>query len=236
VILAKRTQTNEAARCATLLPALGELRPPLALLEVGAAAGLTLLPDRYSYDYDGRRVPGTDPLAPTIGCHVSGSVPIPDGVPAVSWRAGIDLNPLDVDNDSDLRWLACLIWPEQHDRLQRLTAAAATARRARLHIERGDLLDDLARVAADAPVDATLVVYHTAVLTYVDPAKRTAFADAVRQLGAVWLSNEGPGVIPHRRDDADRTARDAGGFTLLRDGHDLLAVTDPHGTWLRWTG
>src|ERR1700730_14052353 len=52
IILARRTQTNEPARCATLLPALALLPPPLAIVEVGASAGLTLLADKYSYDYD----------------------------------------------------------------------------------------------------------------------------------------------------------------------------------------
>ena len=51
-ILARATQTNEAGRCAVLLPFLAELPQPLALLEVGASAGLCLLPDRYSYRYD----------------------------------------------------------------------------------------------------------------------------------------------------------------------------------------
>ena len=36
VILTRRTQTNEPARCATLLPLFAQLPPPLALLEVGA--------------------------------------------------------------------------------------------------------------------------------------------------------------------------------------------------------
>jgi hypothetical protein len=61
VMRTRRTQTNEAARCAVLLPALALLPPPLALLEVGAAAGLTLIPDVYSHEYDGHRVAGTDP-------------------------------------------------------------------------------------------------------------------------------------------------------------------------------
>ena len=56
VVLARRTQTNEPARCALLLPALAALPQPLALLEVGASAGLCLLPDRYAYDYAGHRV------------------------------------------------------------------------------------------------------------------------------------------------------------------------------------
>jgi len=64
VMNSRRTQTNEAARCAVLLPALAALPQPLALLEVGAAAGLTLLPDMYSYDYDGHRIAGLDPQAP----------------------------------------------------------------------------------------------------------------------------------------------------------------------------
>ena len=51
VMRARRTQTNEPARCATLLPALARLSQPLALLEVGVSAGLCLLPDRYGYDY-----------------------------------------------------------------------------------------------------------------------------------------------------------------------------------------
>ena len=52
-MLERRTQTNEPARCALMLPLLAALPQPLALLEVGASAGLCLLPDRYGYDYDG---------------------------------------------------------------------------------------------------------------------------------------------------------------------------------------
>src|SRR6202008_1014271 len=104
-ILARRTQTNEPARCATLLPALALLPQPLALIEVGASAGLTLLPDKYSYgyygDYGEPRVTGTDPLAPGLECQLRAPAPLPARVPEVAWRAGLDLNPLDVTDDDD---------------------------------------------------------------------------------------------------------------------------------------
>lgn len=66
VMATRATQTNVPARCATLLPALADLPGPLALLEVGAAAGLCLLPDRYGYRYtvDGGSTVGLPPARP----------------------------------------------------------------------------------------------------------------------------------------------------------------------------
>jgi hypothetical protein len=230
VMMARRTQTNEPARCATLLPALALLPPPLALIEVGASAGLTLLFDRYSYDYAGHRIAGQDPLAPTLRCTPRGPVPLPDRLPAITWRAGLDLNPLDVASDDDVRWLSCLVWPGEGDREQRLAAAIAAARRGPAMVHRGDLLTDLPALAAQAPAEATLVIYHSAVLAYVTPADRQCFAGTVRGLPAVWLSNEGPAVLPGISVPAYQGAP----FVLARDGQTPLAITDSHGTWLQW--
>jgi hypothetical protein len=228
-MLARRTQTNEPARCTAMMPALAQLPPPLALLEVGASAGLTLLPDRYSYDYGGHRIEGTDPLAPTLHCTPDGPVPLPPRVPRVIWRAGLDINPLDVSNDADVEWLTCLVWPGEGDREQRLAEAVATARRDPAPVYRGDLLDDLPALAAQAPAEATLVVYHTSVLSYVPMDKRRQFADTVAGLGAVWLSNESPRVVP----DLPVPPYDGSPSVLARDGT-MLAFADSHGTWLNW--
>ncbi len=65
MISGQGSQTNEPARCATLLPALALLPQPLALIEAGASAGLTLLFDRYSYDFAGHKITGGDPPRPT---------------------------------------------------------------------------------------------------------------------------------------------------------------------------
>jgi hypothetical protein len=240
VMMARRTQTNEPARCATLLPALAQLPPPLALIEVGASAGLTLLPDRYSYDYScasGRhRVAGLDPAAPTMRCAVRGPAPLPGQVPEIVWRAGLDLNPLDVTRDDDVHWLTCLVWPGEGDRAERLAGAVATARRDPPTVHRGDLLTDLPALAAQAPADATLVVFHSAVLAYVPAADRPRFASTVGGLGAAWLSNEGPGVVPNVPLTGEQIsqAHQGAAFVLARDGRTPLALAEGHGAWVHW--
>ena len=229
-IMTRRTQTNEPARCATLLPALAQLPQPLALIEIGASAGLTLLPDRYSYDYGDRQLSGTDPAAPVFTCRTLGPVPLPAQVPDVIWRAGLDLNPLDVMDDDDVRWLECLLWPGETGRPERLAAAIETARRDPPRIHHGDLLTDLPALAGQAPPEATLVVYHSAVLAYVAAEQRGQVAETIRALNASWLSNEGPDVlpgiaVPERHDEK---------FVLVRDGTRAVAFTDAHGSWLDW--
>ena len=230
VMRARRTQTNEPARCAALLPALALLPSPLALIEVGASAGLTLLHDKYSYDYSGYRLAGTDPGAPVLKCELRAAAPLPAAVPEVAWRAGLDLNPLDVTDDADVRWLQCLLWPGEAGRRERLDAAIETARRDPPALYRGDLLTDLPGLVALAPGGTTVVVFHTSVLWYVRPAGRARFAATVGELGVTWLSNEIPGVLP----SIVAPVRGAHGSVLVRNGTEPLAVADSHGTWLDW--
>jgi hypothetical protein len=232
-IVARRTQTNEPARCATLLPLLATLPPPLALLEVGASAGLCLLPDRYAYDYGDHRVEpvervGVEP--PVFVCRANARTPLPPRGLDVAWRAGLDLEPVDLGDPDDVAWLEALVWPGEGDRLALLRAALAVARADPPRMVAGDLRHDLRALAAEAPRDATLVVFHTAVLAYVaDRAERTAFAQTVRDVGAVWIANEGPGVLSDEGGDPWPEGR----FVLARDGV-RVAWTDPHGTAIEW--
>ena len=234
-MLTRRTQTNEAGRCATLLPVLARLPQPLALLEVGASAGLCLLPDRYGYDYGHRQLAPASPDAPVFPCRANPATPLPLAHPRVVWRTGLDLHPVDVADAAHCAWLETLVWPEQSDRLHRLRGALAVARRDPPHVARGDLLTDLQACAQQAPRDATLVVFHSAVLAYVtDPALRDAFVRTVRALGAVWVSNEVPGVFPSIRERLSHPGP-RGAFLLAVDGVPV-AWTDPHGGWIEWIG
>ncbi len=239
LIAARVTQTNEPGRCATLLPLLAQLPQPLALLEVGTAAGLCLLADRYAYDYgDAGQV---NPSVPTEGapvvlrCEARGATPVPTGNVEVAWRAGLDLRPVDTSDPDQIRWLEALIWPGEEYRISRLRAAVELARRDPPGVVAGDLRTDVPALAAQAPAHATLVVFHTAVLGYLpDSGQRARFADSVAKLGAVWIANEGPEVIPGLTEEVIAGCP-SGAFLLAVDGRPT-AWTDPHGAWVEWLG
>ncbi|MEM7414397.1 MAG: DUF2332 domain-containing protein [Gemmatimonadota bacterium] len=227
VALARRTQTNEAGRCATLLPLLATLPQPLALLEVGASAGLCLLPDRYGYDYGRVEIAPPSPTAPTLRCAVSEDVDVPTRLPTVVWRRGIDLHPVDSTDEVEARWLETLVWPGQPQRRDRLRAALGVAAANPPVVERGDVVEDLPRVAATAPADATLVVFHSAVLSYLSPERRADFRRVVSDVECVWIANEGRSVFPDIAERAGDHAR-ADRFLLSMNGRPR-ALTGPHG-------
>jgi hypothetical protein len=223
----RATQTNEAGRCALLLPVLAALPQPLALLEVGAAAGLGLYPDRYAYRYGDHEVGSSGPV---IDCALTGTAP-PTRLPEVVWRAGLDLNPLDVTDTRDIAWLEALIWPEHQHRRDRLRAAAEIAAVDPPTLIHGDLVDDLPSLVTQAPPDAILVVFHTSVLYQVPAAHRAAFAQLVGGLPGHWVAVEAPDVLtyqglPPPPDPAHHNV-------LALDGRPL-AWTRGHGQAMAW--
>ena len=229
-------QTNEPGRCASLLPALAAIPGPLALLEIGASGGLCLYPDRYGYLYDDVRIdPEVGPSQVLLRCATNRLVPLPQRLPEIVWRAGVDLAPLDVRDADDRCWLETLAWPEEHERRERIRAAIEIARQDPPLLVRGDATDALVGLAAQAPAGATLVVITSGVLVYLPFAKRERFVAAMRKLRAReesihWLSLEGASVLPRVR---EALPNEDGKFVLALDEHPL-AWTGPHGQSLDW--
>ena len=227
-MLTRFTQTNEPARCAALVTALGDIDGPVGLVEVGSSAGLCLYPDRYSYEFDGR------PLGPRSGVHLTttttGPVPVPDRLPQVAARVGIDRNPLDPADPDDRAWLRALVWPGPNaaPRLDRLDAAAAIAAADPPTVLTGDLMERLPDALALLPADCTPVVFHTAVLAYLERGRREEFVSLVTSLGVRWIAQEAPGVVP-----GVLNGQPGPDFVLSRDGKPL-AMTAPHGGRIDW--
>ncbi|WP_426247696.1 DUF2332 domain-containing protein [Nocardioides sp. LHG3406-4] len=238
-IMARATQTNEVGRLATLTPVLAQVAAaagrPLALLEVGPSAGLCLYPDRWSYDWSPLGVlSGPGPL---LTCEASGPMPVPDALPEVAWRGGIDLHPLSVTDPDQMAWLANLVWPEQEDRRARLQQAIAIAAADPPYLVAGDLLEDLPDLVDQASSYGEVVVFHSAVLAYVEDPGRRRFEDMMAGLVADgrcrWVSNEGKRVHPVVTATGPEIPDDQVAFVLGLDGR-AVAWTRPHGASMRW--
>ena len=240
VMRSRRTQTNEVGRCAVLLPALPP--GPLAIIEVGASAGLCLLLDEFSYDF-GSSLVGVPSSPVRLRCKLAGPVPVPRAIPKIVWRHGLDSRPIDVRSDDAVRWLLACVWADHHERRRRLDGAIELARRKPPAIRAGDLVEDLTALLTEVPDDAQLVVFHSAVLSYVSADHRQAFpavlADASKRRDIVWLSNEGQGVIP----EIAALVPSSNGlqfllgrttFTHGRRHDELLGLAHPHGAELTW--
>lgn len=246
VVTSRATQTNEVGRCATLVPALPRGDEAIAMLEVGRSGGLCLLLDRYHYRYSDGVELGDAGSPVHLQCEVRppGTPPNRDVMPNVVWRAGLDLSPVDVTDDDAVAWLQACVWPDQPHRQQRLAAAVAVARQDPPRLVTGDLVDDLAALADSAPTDATLVVFHSAVLPYVRLERQRAFVDVLRSIAArrplVWVANEGPGVVAGILGEDGSAAPSAPMFSLTVN--DCVSVvtsrpvahTHPHGAWIEW--
>lgn len=237
---ARRLQTNEPLRLAPLLPVLTEIDGPIALLEIGAAAGLCLYPDRYSYrvvDTAGaervRLDPADGPSAVVLTSVVDGVLP-PLRVPEVVWRAGIDLAPLDARDPRDRAWLRGLVWPGEQGREQRIAAALDIAASDPPLLWQGDAKEQLAALAAQAPAGATLVITTPGVLVYLPWPQRRALVEAIRELGARWVTIDAPALLsdlwqpPVNVDDWP-------GSVVALDGR-IRAAADPLGRHWEWRG
>lgn len=231
VIRTRSTQTNEAARCAVLLPVLEQLPGELSLIEAGASAGLVLYPDRYSYRYTSES--GVTTLDPREGpspvelpCRIDGR-PAPSRLPRIVWRAGVDLNPIDVADRNAMSWLQALVWPEHDARRARLQSAAALVRADPPHLVAGDIVDEIPDLVAQAPAGSTVVVFHSAVLVYLSAERRAAFTEVMRGMaGVTWISNEGEHVLPEITAKVDTPVR---GRTILAVDGEPVALVGPHG-------
>ena len=176
-------QTNVVRRTTCLLPVFALLAreagsQPLSIIEVGSSAGLNLHWDRYHHRYEypsGKSIAwGDRDAAVQLSTQVRGIVPLPS-LPTglrIAWRAGIDLNPIDVTDADAMRWLRALIFPEHLERHQEIEAGARIVRANPVPIVTGDALAHLPDLLSQVPQDSRLCLYASMVLYQFSPEAR----------------------------------------------------------------
>lgn len=242
-------QTNEVGRSALLLAGTAQLGDgPVALLDVGASAGLNLLLDRFSYSDACGHLLGDGPVH--LECSVRGSRPgavgahgLADRVPAVADRIGLDLNPVDPAEEESARWLEACVWPDQADRFERLSRALDLAAGDPAPVVRGDAVDDLAATLGRLDPTVPAVVTTSWVLAYLDVGRQAEFVAGLDRIGTVqdlsWVWVEAPEVVSALPVPVDLSGDPVTvlGLTTWRGGVRTdrpLARCHPHGYWLHW--
>ncbi|MFD3429282.1 DUF2332 family protein [Nocardia fluminea] len=85
------------------------------------------------------------------------------------------------------------------------------------------------------PRNLTVVVFHSAVLSYLSPQARADFRATVRNLPCHWVSQEGTGVLSSLADRLPPRESTAARLVLALDD-EPLAFAGPHGQSLDWFG
>jgi len=246
LVATRHTQTNEVGRCATFLPVFAALARetgrPIAHVDVGTSAGLTLLWDRYGYRYQ----PGPSLAADSdvvLPCGVRGDAPLPDALAPRVAGVGLDLHPIDVTDTQATRWLEACVWPDQIDRFHRLEAALSVARRSPPTIVQGDAVDDVAALVRDAAQLGHAVVTTSWALNYLTAERQAEFVavlDAVgRDVDVSWVAAESPEqtpglALPHPPGTEHLTVLTLRTWRAGSVSTTALATAHPHGYWLHW--
>jgi hypothetical protein len=231
----RRVQTNEVNRTACTLPALGLVHAlgggrPLGLVELGASAGLNLLFDRYAFDYgDGRRL-GRAGSPLVLCCELRGErlPPLPDELPEVGSRLGVDLHPIDLRDPAERAWIQALVWPDHARRAAVLEQAIALALQppGPPRIVAGDAARELPGALESVSAAHTPCVLHSSIMAQLEPAT-SAGIDA----GLCAASAARP-IYRVSAENYSLRLRTYAGGALASERE--LAATDGHGRWMRW--
>ncbi|MFF1443593.1 DUF2332 domain-containing protein [Streptomyces sp. NPDC058295] len=216
-IAARRTtRADETGRSAVLYPAIAEAARrvgahAVGLIDVGCSAGLNLQVDRVGITYSNGQSLG-DPSSPVqLSASIVGARPLPTrAMPEVVARVGVDLDPIDVTDAEDARWLRACLRPDQLERAARLEAEMAWAATAPALLLRGDGVEVLPDAFARVPADVLPVVTTTWALSRFPLESRLRFLRRLEEAAAgravAWVSAEGVGVAPTVPTLGDRRA------------------------------
>jgi hypothetical protein len=250
----RSTQTNEIRRCVALRLGVDHVHRhwpgPLALVEVGASAGLNLLFDHYDYRLDGEATGAGGASSVAVSCEIRGSsgAELLRPAPTITRRLGIDRHPIDVSEPDARAWLEAFIWPEHVGELATLRGAIELASSAAAgNVVAGDATTDTARILTELPGREPVVVFTASLLSYLTTGARDAFVaqlqEAARHRPVAWVFTEAPGLLATTSLDiaalrgplAQRNSLYLVGASLhgADQRHDqLLALADPYLRWL----
>lgn len=243
VAVRRQPRTDETGRCAVLYPAIAEAAGrvganAIGLIDVGCSAGLNLNVDRVGITYSNGQTLGERSSPVQQSSSVVGDRPVPTGaMPEVVARVGIDLDPVDVTDADEARWLRACVWPDQAERVAMLEAELALAASDPPLLLRGAAVEVLPDAFTQVPADALPVVTTTWALSRFPLENRLRFLhrldEAATGRTVVWVSVEGVGVAPAIPTFGDRRASGHSIIGLAVFDHSVLRAEAVGRCWSR---
>lgn len=192
--LSRKTQTNEPGRSAVLAQLLRELAArglsDVHLIDVGTSMGLNLFPDRYHVNADVANDPLSLELIDLWGGLVEGPLPV------IHQRIGIDLSPLDPQNEEDVRWLEACLWPEEPIRTWRLRQILRDMNSwPEVERIRGSALEVIDAVLESCSKDGIPIIFHSWAAAYFNHDYQVAWREKMlrhTRERALWIYIEFP--------------------------------------------
>lgn len=240
--LMNNTQTNEARRSVSLLPAFSEIVKRervhhFSMIEIGSSAGFLLNVDQYYYDLNGFKLGNSKKIIP-ITTQWKGAYPenLQTSFIKIDHKIGIDLNPLDVSDESVRLWLKALIWPEQIERLTLFEMACDVLEQNKhaITIFKGhfeDYINQILKICADSRILCFVCVW---VLYQFNVDEKQRLNDQLS-----FIAKSSKKKIYFILDNWEINKASAPNHIILREfntnGHysDLLICkTDHHGQWV----
>ena len=225
-------QTNEVGRSAVLIAAARWITEntgfPLRLSELGASAGLNLNFDHYALLPNGSSISNEGGVL--LRPDWSGKIPQECRLEIVE-RRGVDLSPMEPSLDAER--LIAYIWPDQLDRLERVTRALELARKFAVPVDKGEAADWLSERLTLASDSSCHFVFHTIAHQYF-PDETKAMIEAEMQSAGSLATSQSPLAWFGMEADADPN----GAALSLRlwpgDQRYSLGRAGFHGQWVNW--
>jgi hypothetical protein len=257
-----RYQMNEVARCTQIAVALGMLTRddpsrPVALVDIGTGSGLGLHLDRYRYTLGDQASFGDPASTLDLRCEIRGALdpPVPQRLPPITHRMGVDTSPIDLSDPAAVRWLVCCTPPEAAS-VTRCAGAIAIARAHRSPVVAGDACDVLPELLRSMPSWPRLVLTDAYTAVFFSEEQLARLNEIVAGTGAsrdiAWISLDpliplgsrgrssvqgldlpGPLISRYQREGVFSIL----GVVSYEDGRRrqrLLARSHPSGTWMEW--
>ena len=227
-------QTNEVRRSAVMIAGAHWLAAKFGISdfvvsELGAAAGLNLMWDRFRLDLAwGVLGPRTSTVR--LDPEWRGPAP-PEGKVRIIDRRGVDIAPLDPRDPGDALKITSYLWPDQPWRIERAQAAMAMCDAA---VDKADACDWLAeRLATPRPGTIHLVT-HTVAWQYFPQETRERCLGAMQAAGAKATA-DAPVARLSMEGDEHKGQGAPIELTIWPGGHKLaLGRVDFHGRWVDW--